>query len=96
MLLEKSSVIKVKKNLFIKNIFLGLYAKLPNHFLRLEFLHSIYTNNLCVYLYIDDNQLIVKLRLHKYYTEEHYVFIAFTIKHDKITDVFYMFYAVLS
>ena len=39
-------------------------------------------------MYINDNQLIVKLRLHKYYTEEHYVFIAFTIKHDKITDVF--------
>jgi hypothetical protein len=96
MLLVKSSVIKVKKSFFIKNIFLGLCTKLPNHFLRLEFLHSIYTNNLCVYLYIDDNQLIVKLRLHKYYTEEHHILIAFTIKHDKITDVFYMFYAVLS
>ena len=96
MLLEKSSVMKVINNFFIKNIFLGLCAKLPNHFLRLEFLHPIYTNNLCVYLYIDDNQLIVKLRLHKYYTEEHHILIAFTIKHDKITDVFYMFYTVLS
>ena len=47
-------------------------------------------------MYINDNQLIVKLRLHKYYTEEHHILIAFTIKHDKITDVFYMFYAVLS
>ena len=96
MLLEKSSVMKVINNFFIKNIFLGLCTKLPNQFLRLEFLHSIYTNNLCVYLYINDNQLIVKLRLHKYYTEEHHILIAFTIKHDKITDVFYMFYAVLS
>ena len=87
---------KVINNFFIKNIFLGLCTKLPNQFLRLEFLHSIYTNNLCVYLYINDNQLIVKLRLHKYYTEEHHILIAFTIKHDKITDVFYMFYAVLS
>lgn len=77
-------------------IFLGLCTKLPNQFLRVEFLHSIYTNNLCVYLYIDDNQLIVKLRLHKYYTEEHHILIAFTIKHDKITDVSSMFYVVLS
>ena len=93
---HESSMMKVINNFFIKNIFLGLCTKLPNQFLRLEFLHSIYTNNLCVYLYINDNQLIVKLRLHKYYTEEHHILIAFTIKHDKITDVFYMFYAVLS
>lgn len=88
---------KTANNNFFITIIFGVYVtKLLNQFLRVEFLHSIYTNNLCVYLYISDNQLMVKLRLHKYYTEEHYILIAFTIKHDKITDVFYMFYVVLS